>query len=263
MSKLLADHIKNHCPFCFITGTTSEPFDSLKHSATCPSFLFQAWPPCLCIWCRKGTTLHFVSFSVLVLGHYHRKPQPFLGPCKNILAYLPRLRFSSSFYFISFLLAPSFCLEILWSCLPSKQLIVPHSREYSYSDIHPACLVSLAVAFLILMIPTLYMLYSVTVVIIPTTYTWLLKRILVHLVEVCAGLFEETSTVHFRQACQYLKMCGTGRGHTLGNSLTSGPVAPFVLSPCSTQSLLSMTGEITCWMTPKVYTDHRVRTLLP
>lgn len=121
---------------------------------------------------------------------------------------------------------------------------------------------SLAVAFLILMIPTLYTLYLVTVVIIPTTYTWLLKRILVHLVEVCAGLFEETSTVHFRQACQYLKMCGMGGGHTLGNSLTSGQVAPFVLSPCSTQSLLSMTGEITCWMTPKVYTDHRVRTLL-
>lgn len=86
MSKLLADHIKNHCPFCFIAGTTSEPCDSLKHSATCPPFLFQAWPPCLCIWCRKGTNLHFVSFSVLVLGHYHRKPQPFLGPCKNILA---------------------------------------------------------------------------------------------------------------------------------------------------------------------------------
>lgn len=114
----------------------------------------------------------------------------------------------------------------------------------------------------ILMIPTLYTLYAVTVVIIPTTCTWLLKRILVHLFEVCAGLFEETSTVHFRQACQYLKMCGMGGGHTLGNSLTSGPVAPFVLSPCSTQSLLSMTGEITRWMTPKVYSNLRVRTLL-
>lgn len=112
----------------------------------------------------------------------------------------------------------------------------------------------------ILMIPTLYTLYSVTVVIIPTTCTWLLKRILVHLVEVCAGRFEETAAVHFRQACQYLKMDGMGGGHTL--EVTARPVAPFVLSPCSTQSLFSMTGEITCWMTPKVYTDLRVRTLL-
>lgn len=167
----------------------------------------------------------------------------------------------SSTSYLSYLPSP-FYFEVLWSCLPSKQLIVPHSREYSYTNIHPACLVSLAVAFLIFWWSLHYTLYPVTVVIIPTSCTWHLKRILVHLIEVCAGLFEETSTVHFRQACQYLKMYGMGGGHTLGNSLTSGPVASFVLSLCSTQSLLIMTGEITHWMTPKVYTNLRVRTLL-